>query len=140
MYEAPGDQSGEKSEVGVATAQPALTVAQTAAISYAGIGFAFGVAAGVVTFIGTWVYCATTYGLVLGLGLGWFPAAICAGIIGWATVFLWGPALLIILAIGGFALIAVLPGVHSGLALHLALGAGIGWLVWRISPSWLKGK
>lgn len=23
---------------------------------------------------------------------------------------------------------------------HLALGAGIGWLAWRISPPWLKGR
>jgi hypothetical protein len=140
MHEAPGDQGGEKPEVKVTGAQPDFTVTQTAAISYAGIGFVFGVAAGVVTFIGAWAYCVMTYGFVLGLGLGWFPAAICAGIIGWATVFLWGAALLIILAISGFVLIAMLPGLHSGLVLHLALGAGIGWLVWRISPSWLKGK
>jgi hypothetical protein len=140
MYEAPSDQSGEKPEVKVTSVQPDFTVTLTAVISYAGIGFVFGVAAGAVTFIGAWAYCVMTYGFVLGLGLGWFPAAICAGIIGWATIFLWGAALLIILAISGFVLIAMLPSLHSGLALHLALGAGIGWLVWRISPSWLKGK
>lgn len=140
MYEAPSDQRGEKTEAKVAGVQPDFTVTQTAAISYGGIGFAFGVAAGVVTFIGAWAYCAMTYGFVLGLGLGWFPAAICAGIVGWVTVFLWGAALLIILLIGGFVLIAMLPGLHSGLVVHLALGAAAGWLIWRVSPSWLKGK
>jgi hypothetical protein len=119
MCEASSNQSGEKSEVKVTAVQPDLTVTQTAAISYAGIGFVFGVAAGVVTFIGAWAYCVMTYGFVLGLGLGWFPAAICAGIIGWATVFLWGVALLITLAIGGFVLLAILP-LHSSLVLHLA--------------------
>jgi hypothetical protein len=139
MYEAPNDQGGEKPEVKVTSAQPDFTVTQTAAISYAGIDVVFGVAAGAVTFIGAWAYCVMTYGFVLGLGLGWFPAAICAGIIGWATVFLWGAALLIILAISGFVLLAIFP-LHSSLVLHMALGAGAGWLIWRICPPWLRGK
>lgn len=24
--------------------------------------------------------------------------------------------------------------------LHLALGAASGWLIWRVSPPWLRGK
>jgi hypothetical protein len=139
MYEAPSDQSGETTEAKVTGIQPDLTVAQTAVISYAGMGFVFGAVAGVVTFIGTWAYCVMTYGFVLGLGLGWFPAAICAGVVGWATVVLWGAALLI-LVIGGLVLIAMFSGMHSSLALSLAFGAAIGWLVWRVSPTWLKGK
>jgi hypothetical protein len=140
MYESPSDQSGEKLEAKVTSVQPDFTVTQTAAISYAGIGLAFGVGAGVVTFIGAWAYCIMTYGFVLGLGLGWFPAAICAGIIGWATMFLWGAALLTILAISGFVLIAMLPGLHSSFVLHIAFGAAAGWLIWRICPPWLRGK
>ncbi len=127
-------------EIKVPNGQPTLSTTQTAGIAYAGIGFVFGVGVGVVTFVAAWVYCVMTYGFVLGLGLGWFPAAICAGIVGWATVFLWGPALLIILVIGGGVLISAAPGLHSGFLPHILLGAGIGWLVWRISPAWLKGK
>jgi len=119
--------------------RPALSTTQTVGATYAGVGFVFGVIAGIVTFIAAWAYCVMSYGFVLGLGLGWFPAAICAGIVGWATVFLWGIALLIILAIGGFLLISI-ANLHSNLVLHLALGAAIGWLVWWLSPAWLKGK
>jgi hypothetical protein len=140
MHEIPSNPGVEKPEAEATGVQPGLSVTQSAAISYAGIGFAFGIGAGVITFIGAWIYCVATYGFVLGLGLGWFPAAICAGIIGWATVFLWGAALLIILAVGGLALIALLPSMHSSFALHIALGAGVGWLIWRVSPSRLKGK
>jgi hypothetical protein len=140
MPEILSDQSGEKADEKLPNGQPAaLSKVQTAGIAYAGIGFVFGVAAGVVTFVSAWAYCVMTYGFVLGLGLGWFPAAICAGVVGWATVFLWGAALLIILAISGFVLLAILP-LHSSLVLHVALGAAVGWLVWRVSPALLKGK
>jgi hypothetical protein len=119
--------------------KPALSTTQTVGVAYAGIGYVFGFAAGVVTFIGAWAYCVMTYGFVLGLGLGWFPAAICAGIVGWATVFLWGPALLIILALGGFAIVTV-AHINMGFLPHVALGAGVGWLVWRFSPKSLSGR
>lgn len=49
------------------------------------------------TFIGAWLYCIATYGFLLGVGLGWIPAAISAlalgfvGAWGWPVVvaFLW---------------------------------------------------
>lgn len=28
----------------------------------------------------------------------------------------------------------------TALLVHLAIGAACGWLVWRISPPWLKGR
>jgi hypothetical protein len=28
----------------------------------------------------------------------------------------------------------------TALLAHLALGAAAGWLIWRISPPWLKGR
>ena len=139
MYKSPSDQGDAKPEVKVTGIQPDFTATQTAAISYAGIGFVLGFAVGIATFVSAWAYCVLTYGFVLGLGLGWIPAGICAGIVGWATVFFWGAALLI-LAISGFVLIAVFSGVHSGLAWSLAVGAAVGWLIWRVSPSRLKGK
>lgn len=48
-----------------------------------------------IIFIGAWIYCIATYGFLLGVGLGWLPAAITAGI----AAFLWP---LILLVIVGF--------------------------------------
>lgn len=114
-----------------------LSTVQTVGAVYAGVGYVFGFIIGIVTFIGTWIYCAMTYGFVLGLGLGWFPSAICAGVVGWVTVFLWGPALAALALIGVLVLVST---VSSSLVAHLALGAAVGWFVWAVSPRWLKGK
>jgi hypothetical protein len=139
MPDTPSDRkSDEKSEIKVPDGQPALSNAQTVGVAYAGIGFVFGAGAGVVTFIAAWAYCVMTCGFVLGLGLGWFPAAICAGIVGWATVFFWGAALLIILVIGGVVLVSVAPGLNSSFLAHVLSGAAIGWLVWRLAPRWVS--
>ena len=34
----------------------------------------------VIVFIGAWIYCIAEYGFLLGVGLGWLPSAIVAGI------------------------------------------------------------
>ena len=34
----------------------------------------------IVTFIGCWIYCIANYGFLLGVGLGWLPAAIVASV------------------------------------------------------------
>jgi hypothetical protein len=34
-----------------------------------------------VIFIGCWIYCIDAYGFLLGVGLGWLPSLIAAGII-----------------------------------------------------------
>jgi hypothetical protein len=119
--------------------EPVLSTTQVAGVAYAGIGYIFGGVVGIATFIGAWAYCVMTYGFVLGLGLGWFPAAICAGIVGWATVLLWGPALFISVGFIGLVLIFAV-GPNLSLVAHLALGAACGWLVWRVCPPWLRGK
>lgn len=54
---------------------------------------------GVVTFVGSWIYCIATYGFLFGVGLGWLPSIICAVVAG----FLWP---LIAIAIAGLALLA----------------------------------
>lgn len=67
---------------------------------YLGFGILHGSYAALFTFIGVWIYCVATYGFLLGLGLGWLPAAILAGIVHFAFVFLWLPMdLLLIWAI-----------------------------------------
>jgi hypothetical protein len=37
---------------------------------------------GVVTFIGSWIYCTSKYGYLFGFGLGWLPSIILGGIVG----------------------------------------------------------
>lgn len=60
--------------------------------------------AAALTFIGAYIYCIATYGFLFGLGLGWLPSAILAGIVFGVVMLLWGPALLII----GLGLMALL--------------------------------
>lgn len=43
-----------------------------------------------VVFLGTWAYCAVTYGFLLGVGLGWIPALICSSLVAFGLVYLWG--------------------------------------------------
>jgi hypothetical protein len=56
---------------------------------------------GLIIFVGAWIYCIVTYGFLLGVGLGWLPAAITAVVAGllWpliAAVLLLGLAWFII--------------------------------------------
>ena len=37
---------------------------------------------GLITFIGSWIYCIDTYGFLFGLGLGWLPSFFLALIVG----------------------------------------------------------
>jgi hypothetical protein len=39
----------------------------------------------VLIFVGTWIYCIDSYGFLLGVGLGWLPSLITAGLLS----FLW---------------------------------------------------
>jgi low affinity Fe/Cu permease len=44
---------------------------------------------GFVVFLASYYYCITTYGYLLGFGLGWLPSFMAAGLAGLATLFLW---------------------------------------------------
>lgn len=46
----------------------------------------------VLVFVGTWIGCIVNYGFLLGVGLGWLPAAIVATI----SALLWPLALIAI--------------------------------------------
>ena len=63
------------------------------------IGF---VITGLITFLGSWIYCIATYGFLLGVGLGWLPSIIVAVIAGalWPLI-----ALAIVLAIAIVAIV-----------------------------------
>jgi hypothetical protein len=115
-----------------------LSTKQTVGVAYAGLGALFGITAGVITFIATWIYCVTTYGFVLGVGLGWFPAAICAAVIGWLVAIFWGVALLLLVLSG--ILLAVALSTHSAFLAYPLMGAAVGWLVWRLAPKSLSGR
>ena len=54
---------------------------------------------GAIVFIGSWIYCIAEYGFLLGVGLGWLPSMIVAGIAG----FLW-PVIAIVLVLAAFAI------------------------------------
>jgi hypothetical protein len=114
-----------------------ITTTKVAGFGYVAIGYVLGAVAGVITFIGAYIYCIATYGFLFGLGLGWLPSIILAGIIGWAVVFLWGPAIVLGLLFG-LALLAMV--VSAKLAFVAIFGAAIGWLVWRFAPKSLSGR
>ncbi len=47
---------------------------------YEGLGALCAVLTGGVIFIGSWIYCVAEYGFLLGVGIGWLPSMIVAGI------------------------------------------------------------
>lgn len=38
---------------------------------------------GFIVFVGTWIWCISEYGFLLGVGLGWLPSAIVAFLAAW---------------------------------------------------------
>lgn len=56
-----------------------------------GIPLTVGVLAGIATFLGAWIYCASEYGFLFGFGLGWIASGILAAIIGFTLRFLFWP-------------------------------------------------
>lgn len=58
---------------------------------YLRAGNVFGCIAAFLTFFGAYIYCVATYGFLLGLCLGWLPAAILAALVWLAVLLLWGP-------------------------------------------------
>jgi hypothetical protein len=107
-----------------------------AGITYLGAGAVLGFVVGIITFIVAYIYCIATYGFLFGLGLGWLPAGILAGIVGWATVFLWG-AVLALAVLGALVLISFL---WPGAVVYAIWGGAIGLFVWWIAPKFLKGR
>ena len=56
-------------------------------------------------FLGSWIYCISEYGFLLGVGLGWLPSAIAATVASllWPLYVL---ALVLALAVGGFLFVS----------------------------------
>jgi len=55
----------------------------------------------VIAFIGFWIYAINDYGFLLGVGVGWFPAAIAATVVAalWPLIMLVGVVLVILVMI-----------------------------------------
>ena len=47
---------------------------------YEGAGAVCAGITALIIFVGSWLYCIAEYGFLLGVGLGWLPSAIVAGI------------------------------------------------------------
>jgi hypothetical protein len=67
--------------------------------TYTNIGWICAALTGPATFFAIWIYCAVTFGFLLGFGLGWFPALILALLVTVATIFLWPVAAVVLLYI-----------------------------------------
>jgi hypothetical protein len=79
---------------------------------------------GITLFLGLWAYCIFAYGFLFGVGLGWLPAGITAGVAGLLTVPLWGILVAAILALAAYfnndiqamlTFIAILGGIFYGI-------------------------
>ena len=65
--------------------------------TYTDLGWICAALTGPATFLAVWIYCAITYGFLLGFGLGWIPALILALLVAMATIFLWPLAAVVLL-------------------------------------------
>ncbi len=72
------------------------------AAAYLAIGVVIGWLVGIAAFIGSWIYCISEYGYLLGVTLGWIPGVIVAPIAGVLAYVLWG--LLPLIAIVSWAI------------------------------------
>lgn len=59
------------------------------ALIYVVVGYIAGGLAAAAVFIGSWFYCVTEYGFLIGVSLGWFPAGILAGLTYPLVRYLW---------------------------------------------------
>jgi hypothetical protein len=67
----------------------AIRAAMADEVLYHRIGTAVAVLGGLAALAGVWVYCATSYGLLLGLGLGWVPGTIVGAVAALVLRFAW---------------------------------------------------
>jgi hypothetical protein len=65
--------------------------------AYTDVGWVCAALTGPATFLAAWIYCAVTWGLLIGFFLGWLPALILALVVGVATIYLWPLAVIALL-------------------------------------------
>src|SRR5262249_46572281 len=95
--------------------------------AYTDFGWACAALAGPATLLAVWIYCAVTYGFLLGFFLGWVPALILALLVVVVMIYLWplAAAAILYLIYRGF-------GVHPELLAYIAafIGAFAVAIVW----------
>jgi len=71
--------------------------------AFAIYGWGF-VITGSIVFVGSYIYCITTYGFLFGVGLGWLPSLIVAFLAAllWPLIFLLPELFIFLLLIGYF--------------------------------------
>jgi len=75
---------------------------------------------GPATLLAVWIYCAVTYGFLLGFFFGWIPALILALLVVVATIFLWP-----LEAVAVLYVIYRVFGVHPELLIYVVAFVGI---------------
>jgi hypothetical protein len=88
--------------------------------TYTDLGWICAALTGPATLLAVWIYCAATYGFLLGFGLGWIPALILALVVAVATIFLWPLAALVLLYVIYRALV-----IHPESLTYIALFVGV---------------
>jgi hypothetical protein len=88
--------------------------------AYTNLGWIFAALTGPATLLAVWIYCAVTYGFLLGFFLGWIPALILALLVVVATIFLWPLAAVAVLYV-----IYRVFGIHPELLIYIAAFVGI---------------
>ena len=83
--------------------------------AYTDFGWACAALACTATLLAVWIYCAVTYGFLLGFFLGWIPALIFALLVAVAMIYLWPLAAVTLLY-----LIYREFGIHSELLAYVA--------------------
>jgi hypothetical protein len=88
--------------------------------AYTDLGWIFAGLTGPATLLAVWIYCAVTYGFLLGFFLGWIPGLILALLVVVATIFLWP-----LVAVAVLYVIYRVFGVHPELLIYIAAFVGI---------------
>jgi hypothetical protein len=88
--------------------------------TYTNIGWICAALIGPATFLAVWIYCAVTYGVLLGFSLGWIPALILALLVTVATNFLWPVTTVVLLYVISRAFV-----IHQQSLIYIALFVGV---------------
>jgi hypothetical protein len=88
--------------------------------TYTDLGWICAALTGPATFLAVWIYCAVTYGFLLGFGLAWIPALILALLVAAATIFLWPVVAVVLLYVIYRAFV-----IHPESLTYIALFVGI---------------
>jgi hypothetical protein len=88
--------------------------------AYTDLGWVCAVLIGSATLIAVWIYCAVTYGFLLGFFLGWIPALVLALVVAVAMIYLWPLAALALLYVI-YRIFGIYPALPSYIVAFVAI-------------------